>query len=75
MGSLSLPGWQSTAGSNHRNAKLTELEAWKILVSPKSAIETAAEFGVSRITVNDIRARRRWKHLKRDQKPQGDDDA
>lgn len=64
-GSLSRPGWESTAGSNSRNAKLTELDALAIYRSQLSESQLAKKYGVSKSTIHGIKSGRRWQHVTR----------
>ena len=64
-GSLKLPGWESTRGEKHRNAILTESQAYEIKFSQTSEAELASKFNVSMWTVRNIRKGLRWKHLRR----------
>lgn len=50
-------------GENNPMAKLTHAEALAIKYSTGSLRNVAAEFGVSWITVRNIRLRKTWKHL------------
>ena len=50
-------------GERHGLAKLTEREALKILQDQRSYREIAADFGVSRSHICNIKARRHWSHL------------
>jgi len=56
-----------TVGSQNRTAKLTEKEAQAILDASKNTTtkELAAKYNVSLSTVQGIRAKRQWRHLKR----------
>lgn len=64
-----LEAWQNNLipfGEDHPSAKLTEAQALIIKKSPEKSVILANRYKVSRLTVNDIKARRRWKHLKID---------
>lgn len=51
-------------GESAPAAKLTEAQAARALRDAASVAELAAEFGVSETCIQDIRARRTWRHLK-----------
>jgi hypothetical protein len=63
-GRLCFVGWESTRGASHRNAKLSEAVARMIKFGEADARKVAETLGISKQTVHDIRAGRRWKHLK-----------
>ena len=50
-------------GEGHSQAKLTEPQVREILRSPLSNRAAAKAFGVCRSTIEQIRARKTWKHL------------
>lgn len=50
-------------GSAHGCAKLNEEQVLKIRASSTHSQELADHYGVSRTTINDIRARRIWRHI------------
>lgn len=53
-------------GENAARAKLTEEQALKILADCRPYTQIAADFGVTPMTVSDIKCRRSWSHLKVD---------
>jgi len=57
------PGLQ---GERHPGARLREQEVIEIIVSTDPAKVVARRFGVARNTVYGIRARRTWKHVRKD---------
>lgn len=65
-GSLSLRGWESTAGENSKLAKLTEEKVREIrkLQSSKSLKEVAEIYSVTTTCIRDIWNRRRWSSVK-----------
>ena len=69
-GSLSLPGWESTAGENSKLAVLTTEKVLEIrrLKSSKTASEVAAIYRVSSTCIRDIWTRKRWASVK-DEEP------
>lgn len=50
-------------GQLHGMAKLKEEQVKRILSDERKIYEIAQEFGVSRITIGDIKRRKRWKYL------------
>ena len=53
------------AGENHPRAQLTDAQAREIkFAKGKTHEELAAEYGVGKLLVRDIRANRRWQHIK-----------
>ena len=50
-------------GVKHPRCKLTEPQVMAIRTSQMETKELADIYGISVITIRDIRARRRWKHL------------
>lgn len=67
-GSMSLPGWQSTAGANSRTSKLTLEQARAILDAKdggESGVVVAKRYGVSPYTVYQIWVGKRWKCLRK----------
>jgi hypothetical protein len=50
-------------GDRHHNAKVTEEQVRAIRADPRSAIDVAADYGLSKVSIFDIRARRSWKHV------------
>lgn len=50
-------------GAEHYNAKLTEEQVRSIRADKRLHKEIAADYGISRATVTNIRARRIWQHL------------
>lgn len=66
-GSMAYLQWSSTRGSLNPNAKLTEEQAMAIKVSTGEAAKVAEDFGISKQLVHDIRAGRRWRHLRIDE--------
>jgi molybdenum-dependent DNA-binding transcriptional regulator ModE len=65
-GSMQLPGWESTQGSKHRNAKLDEAKVRLIRKTwDRGALEKLAkQCGISYRTAVEVRAKRRWAHVK-----------
>lgn len=54
---------QVRRGENHGGAKLTENDVRQIRASQLSGAKIAAEYGMSRCTVNRIRAGKLWRHI------------
>ena len=54
---------RSARGENHSQARLTDDDARAILNSDETSDELAARFGVTRSTINRVRARTHWRHL------------
>ena len=53
-------------GERHHSAKLTDAQVLEILlIKPVSGYQStiARKFGVSQVTISDIRSRKTWKHL------------
>src|SRR5262252_2328820 len=50
-------------GSEHHRAKVDEVIVRAIRQSNESDIELGKHYGISRVTVNDIRKRRSWAHV------------
>lgn len=65
LGNLSLLGWETTAGESHRCAKLTNDNVREILRANdiRRDQEFADRYHVSRVTVQKIRTRQRWRHI------------
>lgn len=65
-GSMKLPGWESTQGAKHRNAKLDEAKVRLIRKTRDSETleKLAKEYGISYRTAVEVRAKRRWAHVK-----------
>jgi len=55
---------QSCKGENHHNVKLTEKQVLEIRASSDMQIVLAQRFNVGRTIINDIKNRKRWKHIK-----------
>lgn len=51
-------------GERHYSARLTESQVRAILRDDRKPEEVAADYGVNHCTINDIRARRTWRHIK-----------
>lgn len=64
-GSMSRPGWESTAGEHSRRAKLTDAKVEEILLSRESNGVLAARHGVSAAQISRIRCGRDWSHVRR----------
>ncbi len=54
---------RTARGAAFPHVKFTEDDVRTILRSPVRSIELARQFGVSRSSINSIRARRFWKHV------------
>lgn len=53
----------SIKGEIHPNSILKEKDVKHIFNSEKSAKDLAAEYGVSKFTIYDVRSRKSWRHL------------
>jgi len=64
-GSLSLRGWESSRGENHRTAKLTDDDVRQIrrLFGTMPHKDIAAKFGVHKSVISHIKTRKRWSHV------------
>jgi DNA invertase Pin-like site-specific DNA recombinase len=62
-GSMRLPGWESTQGSNHRRAKIDEDAVRDMRSGKQTREELAKKYGISAGTVRNIQQRRCWKHV------------
>ena len=62
-GKLSLPGWESSQGENHRQAILTEAAVRDIRTSTEPRAKLAKKYGIAVSYVGDIKRRRRWGHV------------
>jgi hypothetical protein len=63
-GSMSLPGWESTRGEKHRNARFTDEQIREIRNSTEQIEVIALKYGTSAAYVIDIKRRKRRKHVK-----------
>lgn len=52
-----------TNGERNGKSKLTEAQVIAIRADTRTQIEIAKEYGISQMTVSDIKRRRKWKHL------------
>lgn len=50
-------------GAGHGRSKLSEEQVIEVRAAAGTHREIAAKFGISHATVNDIKMRKRWKHL------------
>ncbi|WP_372899313.1 hypothetical protein [Stieleria sp.] len=62
-GSLALRGWESTAGEKSRQAKMTDARVRVVKRGSLPSVKVAAVLKVSKSTINDVRAGRRWGHV------------
>ena len=58
-------GWESTRGNNNRTRKLSEQSVRVIKFGSVKPALAASVMKVSKQTINDIRAGRRWSHVTR----------
>ena len=64
-----MPGWESTQGSNHRQAKLDEQKVREIKIALRDGAgvrQLAKTYGVSVDCIRSIGRGLRWKHVKID---------
>jgi len=65
-GSMSRPGWQSTKGTDHPNAKLDpdKVRALRAASYGEELEALAVKFGIGKKYAEDVKRKRRWKSIK-----------